>query len=69
MPVLRSYLDDFSSFWYSAVDILELVLTVASLINLISEIYIDRQDRSNVSTSGKSDDSHSRAANTLQRIR
>ena len=69
MPVLRSYLDDFSSFWYSAVNILELVLTVASLINLISEIYINRQDRSNVSISGKSDDSHSRAANTLQRIR
>ena len=69
MPVLRSHLDDFTNFWYSAVDILEFVLTVISLINLISEIYIDRQDTSNLSTSGKFDSSNSRAVDTLQRIR
>ena len=58
--------DDFSNFWYSAVNILEFILTVISLINLISEIYIDTKE----STSSKLDRKfHSRSFETFQRIR
>lgn len=58
--------DDFSNFWYSAANILEFILTVISLINLISEIYIDTKE----STSSKLDRKfHSRSFETFQRIR
>jgi hypothetical protein len=60
------FLDDFTNFWYSPVNILEFILTVISLINLISEIYIDTKENTSLKLNRKF---HTRSFETLQRIR
>ncbi|CAF0859914.1 unnamed protein product [Adineta steineri] len=65
-------LDDFTNFWYSAVNILEFTLTIISLINLISEIYIDTKDNTNLEINRKfhaSNINNQKSTGTLQRIR
>ena len=36
-------LENFTTFWYSSVNVLEFILTIISLINLINEIYIEKK--------------------------
>ena len=63
-------LDDFTNYWYSFVNILEFILTVISLINLISEIYIDNKDNTSSKINQKFHTyNNQKTTDTLQRIR
>lgn len=68
-PFIRSFLDHFTNFWYSAVNIMEFLLTLISLINLISEIHFDTTNHSYLNQNKKFAHQPSNSTDALQRLR
>ncbi|UJR27944.1 hypothetical protein I4U23_009204 [Adineta vaga] len=69
--LIFKWIDNFTNFWYSPVNILEFILTAISLINLISEIYIDTTDDTSLEINRKfhNNNHDKKTTHTLQRIR
>ncbi|CAF1376657.1 unnamed protein product [Adineta ricciae] len=68
--LIFKWIDNFTNFWYSPVNILEFILTATSLLNLISEVYIDTTDDTSSHLDRRfRNNNDPTPANTLQRIR
>ncbi|CAF1024890.1 unnamed protein product [Rotaria sordida] len=67
--IIFKWIENFTSFWYSSANILEFILTIISLSNLISEIYIDTKNNTSLEINKKFHNNNQKTTDTLQRIR
>ncbi|CAF0823620.1 unnamed protein product [Rotaria sp. Silwood1] len=67
--IIFKWIENFTNFWYSSANILEFILTIISLSNLISEIYIDTKNNTSLEINKKFHNNNQKETDTLQRIR